>query len=433
MKRAFIIMLSLLLLINIIGGCSVKDNGDDDNTPEITGAGTSTPESPSGSNKQERVEITRDLTPAEIEAWALGCSAVPAISDRMYGCEPYKFGMFNNDVVSATIAQLMLSSSWGCEDRDSLLKTIDSLIDNGHNKAFVEESTFVLSLSDSDYDRLLSEVDEVGAFMVPFIKEIAEKWGDKEVKAWDWFRVIHLAGWGYVAEFVDRNEAYSLMENAILRLRSTFTSWDEAVENFLDGYAWWTQTDVENDDEEGEYSIRVSIYEIFKDEISLFNPTVWASEFIQAPASGFTYDDNGDGTCTVTGFYGEPYDNLVIPDKINDLTVTAIGDAIYDFRDFTGFYGTLTLPSTITSIGLSAFENCNFSGTIVIPEGVTEIKVNAFGDCYDISQADFLGDVPAIFDSSVFRGCAEEFHITYDPAKSGWTTPEWNGHPSFPR
>jgi len=304
------------------------------------------------------------------------------------------------------------------------------MTDNGHNEGFVEDFTFISSLSESEYKSLLSEMDEVGAYMVPFILELGEKWGDKGIKAWDWFRMIHLAGWGYIVGFVDIDEAYSLMEPVIDRLRTTFTSWDEAAENYLDGYAWWSHADVVND--LGEYRIRVNIYEMFKNEKFLFNPTVWTSEFVPAPSSGFTYDDNGDGTCTVTGFFGESYENLVIPDEINDLLVTAI-EVIFDFKDFTGFSGTLTLPAGLTSIYFNAFENCNFSGVIVIPEGVTEIKNNTFRDCYLLEQVDFMGDSPENFGSNVFQGCAEDFRITYDPTKSGWTTPEWNGYPSFPR
>jgi hypothetical protein len=44
---------------------------------------------------------------------------------------------------------------------------------------------------------------------------IGDQWGDKQIKAWDWFRMIHLAGWGYIAGYLEREEAYAHMTPVI--------------------------------------------------------------------------------------------------------------------------------------------------------------------------------------------------------------------------
>jgi len=122
MKRYFAVVLSLLLLINIFAGCGIAvygENGENDEKSDdekelvITEQDASAPERPSKKiDKQELVKMTVELTPAEIEAWALGCSAILAISDRMHGTEPYKFGMSNKDAESVAMVQMMLSASW---------------------------------------------------------------------------------------------------------------------------------------------------------------------------------------------------------------------------------------------------------------------------------------------------------------------------------
>lgn len=45
------------------------------------------------------------------------------------------------------------------------------------------------------------------------------------------------------------------------------------------------------------------------------------------------------------------------------------------------FTGTLTLPSTLKTIGASAFSYTDFSGELLIPDGVTSIGANAFKEC----------------------------------------------------
>ena len=45
------------------------------------------------------------------------------------------------------------------------------------------------------------------------------------------------------------------------------------------------------------------------------------------------------------------------------------------------FTGTLTLPSTLKTIGASAFSYADFSGELLIPDGVTSIGANAFEEC----------------------------------------------------
>ena len=45
------------------------------------------------------------------------------------------------------------------------------------------------------------------------------------------------------------------------------------------------------------------------------------------------------------------------------------------------FNGTLTLPSTLKTIGAEAFAYADFSGELLIPDGVTSIGANAFAEC----------------------------------------------------
>lgn len=207
------------------------------------------------------------------KAWALGCSAILATRN---GYEPYQFGMFTKNDTNAGRAKNLLSQSWGCSSREDLIETIEYMTDNGHNSSFAEAYGIATSLSDSDYQTLLELSGDVDRYMWPLTKSLGDKWGDKQLKAWDWFRMIHLAGWGYVAGYLELQEAYDYMTPVIERLRSTFSSWEEANENYMDGYAWWSRTEVSKSGTE--YKRRLQIYKAILDyplEKNLFDPTVW--------------------------------------------------------------------------------------------------------------------------------------------------------------
>ena len=63
----------------------------------------------------------------------------------------------------------------------------------------------------------------------------------------------------------------ALLEPAATLLKENFSSWDEAYENYLDGYNWWDRNDVLNrdiwDTPRGRIYQRMADSEIFDDAL----------------------------------------------------------------------------------------------------------------------------------------------------------------------
>ena len=74
---------------------------------------------------------------------------------------------------------------------------------------------------------------------------------------------------------------------------------------------------------------------------------------------------------------------LVIPETVTylgfDYTVTEVGD--HAFQRCSGLTGTLTFPTTMRIIGVSAFAQCTGFTELALPEGLLEIREMAFRDC----------------------------------------------------
>lgn len=77
--------------------------------------------------------------------------------------------------------------------------------------------------------------------------------------------------------------------------------------------------------------------------------------------------------CAFTG-------SLTIPEGVAEIADGAFS-SLHQFNRDRMFNGTLTLPSTLKTIGAEAFAYTDFSGELLIPDGVTSIGANAFKEC----------------------------------------------------
>ena len=138
---------------------------------------------------------------------------------------------------------------------------------------FAETFAYYTSLSSDDMEALTSELTAEENAFHEFILYTSEVWGDKGIKAWGWFRAMQITSWGYITDYLDIEETCVLMEQVIERLRGTFTSWDEANRNYLDGTAFWMEDPYSYD------SIHFSRMQVYTSLLTLypdlFDESVW--------------------------------------------------------------------------------------------------------------------------------------------------------------
>jgi formylglycine-generating enzyme required for sulfatase activity len=110
------------------------------------------------------------------------------------------------------------------------------------------------------------------------------------------------------------------------------------------------------------------------------------------------------GKVTITRYSG-PGGDVIIPETINGLPVTSIGE--WAFGDWNGPNTSLTsvtIPNSVTSIGVHTFHRCTRLTSVTIPDSVTSIGEWAFESCNGLTSVTIGNGVTSI-GSGMFYGC----------------------------
>jgi hypothetical protein len=109
---------------------------------------------------------------------------------------------------------------------------------------------------------------------------------------------------------------------------------------------------------------------------------VWTKLIVGTPGLQYTLV-NSDTAYGVTGYTGTEVD-VVIPPVYNGLPVLVIQD--YAFMN--KVIESITIPNSVTTIGMSAFQGCTNLESITIPASVTTIRDGAFNNCTNLESID---------------------------------------------
>ena len=99
---------------------------------------------------------------------------------------------------------------------------------------------------------------------------------------------------------------------------------------------------------------------------------------------------------------------IVIPSKINGISVTGIGDSAFaNCISLTS----ITIPNSVHTIWNSAFSGCSSLTSITIPKSVTSLGEYAFLDCNSLTSITIYDSVSSI-GGGAFGGCSSLTSIT---------------------
>ena len=118
--------------------------------------------------------------------------------------------------------------------------------------------------------------------------------------------------------------------------------------------------------------------------------------------SDFVYFEWVDDTIAVVGYKGTDTE-IVIPAEIDGCTVTSILHSNVYNKGFSGVVK-ITIPASVTSIGDSAFYDCESLTDLLIPNSITYIDRYAFANCSSLTHISIPNQITSI-NNGTFSGC----------------------------
>lgn len=145
--------------------------------------------------------------------------------------------------------------------------------------------------------------------------------------------------------------------------------------------------------------------------ISLIPQGIFTIDVHAATSGDFTYSVS-NGEATITDFPDDYSGALTIPSALDGYPVTSIG--VSAFRDCDTLTS-VTIPNSVTSINHYAFCGCSSLSAVSIPDSVTFIGHGAFLSCDSLTSVDIPPSV-TFQDGSAFQSCDNLTAIIVDPA-----------------
>ena len=121
--------------------------------------------------------------------------------------------------------------------------------------------------------------------------------------------------------------------------------------------------------------------------------------------SEIAYDERWDDTIEVVA-NGKYIENATIPSKINGKPVTRVSGF-----DDCKYLKTVTIPSSVKTLGYSAFENCESLTNVTLPSSITEIGNYAFAGCKSLTSIKIPNSVTTV-NNHAFEDCIKLKTVT---------------------
>lgn len=186
------------------------------------------------------------LTQQDIESdtvqWICNTYAIRAESD---GGQLYTIGIFEPTKENAKQVQKYLKETWGITNRKTAIDTINHVLEHGTRQKYRE---FVKDMKKDGWFELSEEevehkIQKDGLGEEEYRYEGAylayQAFGEKGVDAWDYCRMLRIAGECYVAGYINLEECMNQCLPIAQQLQEEFESWEEINDSYLYGYMYW--------------------------------------------------------------------------------------------------------------------------------------------------------------------------------------------------
>ena len=179
------------------------------------------------------------VAPTPAHQWAIAAGGVLA---HFTGEQLDRLG----SICRSRVLREQLERSWGIKDRDSLCMTRSWLLGAGHRQMYETARRVRLEDEGRAHAGLDAPEDPLPIGIAGLDDAGVERREPLSLLSWDLSRLICVARWGFVADYITADEAWAWIGQAAHRLQAEYNSWDELIDAFCEGfYIWGEDLDVD--------------------------------------------------------------------------------------------------------------------------------------------------------------------------------------------
>jgi ankyrin repeat protein len=162
-------------------------------------------------------------------AWAL---AVSALYVQHNYANPHVLG----GMVDPERAADMMRHDWDIRGSRSLTAVLDGLQAKKESAKMIDYGQKITQLTEDQFSQLIAR-EPNREVTLNAIRAGYWKWQDRLGVAWDLCRAANLINLGYDAGYINEQDAWARLRQIAADTRTTFNSWKEMADNFVDGRA----------------------------------------------------------------------------------------------------------------------------------------------------------------------------------------------------
>ncbi len=135
-----------------------------------------------------------------------------------------------------------LNQSCGINSYSSLMKMVNSLLEEGHSKAYNDLLDLLKKYPHKSVLKIAKKehLDILSISRLYWVAEMKDKLGSHGIEAWDEGRVITWIRWSVGAGYISYDEAINLIVPIIDNIRQNYNSWDDYMAHYIAGRSFYS-------------------------------------------------------------------------------------------------------------------------------------------------------------------------------------------------
>ena len=135
----------------------------------------------------------------------------------------------------------ILKKSWGITDYKSLVDNFNDLEESGHSGAYDKLLALLKKYKGKSVLEIahVENLDVIQTTRLYYVEKMKDVLGSHGIEAWDEGREITTIRWGIGAGYISYDEAVSLIEPVVERIKKNYVSWDDYMAHYIAGRGFY--------------------------------------------------------------------------------------------------------------------------------------------------------------------------------------------------